>query len=117
VKPDGALKLLAEVRDLQIVDKDGRNCGICDDIELEGGPGKALRIKALLVGPGAYEGRVPTWLFWLIERIAGSRMTRVPWSAVDKISARIFLNVTGEEVGLRKVEDRWVRKLQKVPTS
>ena len=116
MKPNGSLKLLAEVRDLQIVDKDGRSCGICDDIELDGGPGK-LAIKALLVGPGAYEGRVPNWLFWLIKRIAGSRIARVPWSAVDKISARIFLNVTAEEVGLRKVEDRWVRKLQKVPTS
>lgn len=117
MKPDGSLKLLAEVRDLQIVDKDGKNCGICDDIELEGAPGKPLRIKALLVGPGAYEGRVPKWLFWLIKRVAGSRVTKVPWSAVDKISARIFLNVRGEDVGLREVEDRWVRRFEKVPTS
>lgn len=117
MKPDGSLKLLAEVRDLQIVDKDGKNCGICDDIELEGGPGKPLRIKALLVGPGAYEGRIPKWLFGLVKAVSGSRLTRVPWSAVDKISARIFLNVPGEAVGLRRVEDRWVRKLEKVPTS
>lgn len=117
MKPNGALKLLAEVRDLQIVDKNGKNCGICDDIELEGGPGKPLKIKALLVGPGAYEGRIPKWLFWMVCKMAGSRVTKVPWGAVDKISARIFLNVTGEEVGLRKVEDRWVRKFEKVPTS
>jgi len=117
VKPDGSLKLLAEVRDLQIVDKDGKNCGICDDIELEGKPGGALTIKALLVGPGAYEGRIPKWLFWLVKRMAGSRVTKVPWSAVDKISARIFLNVPGETVGLRVVENRWVRRFEKVPTS
>jgi len=117
VKPDASLKLLAEVRDLQIVDRDGRNCGVCDDIELDGKPGGPLRIKSLLVGPGAYEGRIPKWLFWLVKRISGSRVTKVPWSAVDKISARIFLNVPGEKVGLRVVENRWVRRFEKVPTS
>jgi hypothetical protein len=41
-----SLKLVGEVRDLQIVDKHDQNCGICDDVEFEGGPGGALKVTA-----------------------------------------------------------------------
>ena len=51
MKRDGYLKLVGEVRDMQIVDCDGARCGIADDIELDGF-GKTLKVKALLVGPG-----------------------------------------------------------------
>lgn len=106
MKPDGPIKLLAELRDLQIVDKDDRICGICDDIELEGKPGGPLRIKALLVGPGAYEHRVPRWLFAVVRLVAGRSVTRVPWSSVETVTSRIRLKTTGEAQGLRQVEDR-----------
>ena len=51
MKPDSNLKLVGELRDLQIVDVTGRRCGIVDDVELAGRPGARLRLKALLVGP------------------------------------------------------------------
>lgn len=54
MRPEGPLKLVGEVRDLQIIDSDGVKCGIADDIELKGEPGRPLGINALLVGPGAY---------------------------------------------------------------
>jgi len=106
MRRDDPLKLLSEVRDLQIVDRDGRNCGICDDIELEGAPGDPLKVAALLVGPGAYAHRLPHWASRSIAKLAGHRMTRVPWRAIDKISGRIYLSVTAETLGLRKTEDR-----------
>ena len=111
------LKLLSEVRDLQIVDKDGRNCGICDDIELDGAPGEALTIGALLVGPGAYARRLPTWVHRLIGHVAGSGIVRVPWDAVEKISGRIHLSVSAETVGLRRTEGRLINRLKQVPFS
>jgi sporulation protein YlmC with PRC-barrel domain len=117
MRPDDPLKLLSEVRDLQIVDKDGLNCGICDDVELEGAPGEPLKIAALLVGPGAYTHRLPNWLSRAISSVAGRRMARVPWNAVDKISGRIYLAVTGEAVGLRKVEDRLQSTFKQLPLS
>lgn len=109
------LKLLSEVRDFQIVDRDGRNCGICDDIELDGGPGEALTVSALLVGPGAYARRLPKWAHWIIVKIAGNRIVRVPWQSVEKISGRIYLSVTGEAVGLRRTENRLIGRFKKVP--
>jgi sporulation protein YlmC with PRC-barrel domain len=117
MKPDAPLKLLSEVRDLQIVDCEGRNCGICDDIELDGGPGSPLSIAALLIGPGAYARRFPHWTSRIITAIAGRRVVRVPWNCIEKISGRIYLSVTGEAVGLRKVEDRLEATFKRIPLS
>jgi sporulation protein YlmC with PRC-barrel domain len=111
------LKLLSEVRDLQIVDCNGRNCGICDDVELDGEPGSPLRIAALLVGPGAYAGRFPPWASRAMFTIAGRRVVRVPWNCIEKISGRVYLSVTGETVGLRKIEDRLETIFTRIPLS
>jgi len=117
MKPGNPLKLLSEVRDLQVVDSEERNCGICDDIELEGAPGGPLKIAALLVGPGAYAKRLPKWAGSLIATIAGRSAVRVPWATVEKISGRIFLTEPGAELGLRRVEDRWSKRLKRMPFS
>ena len=50
---DAPLKLVSQLLDLPIIDSNERWCGIVDDIELDGVAGKDMRIKALLVGPGA----------------------------------------------------------------
>ena len=117
MRRDDPLKLLSEVRDLQIVDKDGFNCGICDDVELEGSPGEPLKVAALMVGPGAYAHRLPNWLLRAIASVAGRRITRVPWDAIDKISGRIYLSVAGEALGLRKTEDRLQSTFKQIPLS
>ena len=117
MKRSDPLKLLSEVRDLQMVDKDGRNCGICDDIELEGGPGEALTVSALLVGPGAYTRRLPKWAGRLVERIAGRRVIRVPWQSIEKISGRIYRAVTADALGLHRTEDRLSKRFKRVPLS
>jgi hypothetical protein len=112
-----SIKVLSEVRDLQIVDSDNRNCGICDDVEFEGAPGAPLRVRALLVGPGAYSRRLPGWAAKLTASVAGHSVVRVPWNVVEKISGRIYLSVTAESVGLRKTEDRLVKLLKRAPMS
>ena len=109
MKPSDPIKLVAELLDLPIRDKDGRWCGIVDDVELSGSAGKDVRLAALLVGPGAYEGRMPGWLYWLVCKIAGDRITRVPIGKVDKIHNAVELNCRAEQIKLHVVEDR-VRK-------
>jgi sporulation protein YlmC with PRC-barrel domain len=51
--PDSSIKLVSELLDLPLYDNEGKYCGIVDDVELSGGPGKDLKLKAVLVGPGA----------------------------------------------------------------
>jgi sporulation protein YlmC with PRC-barrel domain len=106
MKPSGRINLVGGVLDLPIVDRDGLYCGVVDDIELdEGGP--APKVKHLLVGPGAYRGRLPGWAMWLIARLAGTHVTRVPWEAIDRIDSSVRLGDTAEALGLQRSEDRF----------
>ena len=106
MKPDGRLHLVADVRDLQIVDSDEWNCGIVDDLELEGAPGGKLKLTAILVGPGTYRGRLPRWLAWLITRIAGDRIVRIPWNEVETIGSVVRLKRSAQALGLGTAERR-----------
>jgi len=104
--PFGHLKIVSQLLDVPIIDKDERSCGIVDDIELGGSAGKEMRVEALLVGPGAYKGRMPKWMYWLVRKIAGNRMVRVPAKAVVEIGSVVKLNVCGEDLGLHQAEDK-----------
>ena len=110
-----SLKALSQIRDLEIVDSEGELCGVCDDIEFEGAPGKPLRIMALLVGPGAYRGRVWAWVRPLVKLLGGDGMVRVPWTAVEHVTSRITVNVTAQSLGLGAVERRLRPLVLKVP--
>ena len=104
MKADMSLKLLSEVRDLQIVDSEGLNCGICDDIEFEGKVGERLIVRGLLVGPGTYRNRLPKWISCVITSVAGQSVVHVPWSAIEKISGRIYLCEPATSLRLRTTE-------------
>ena len=107
--PDGRIKLVSELLDLPLVDSEGRYCGIVDDIEFIGT--KELKLKALMVGPGAYEGRIARPLFWLVRKLAGDRITRVPIDRVRSIGSVVKLDCAGKVVGLERSEDaagKWI---------
>ncbi|MBA2919840.1 hypothetical protein GON01_09045 [Sphingomonas sp. MAH-20] len=107
----GRVRLLTQLRDVQIVDRDDRDCGIVDDVELQGGPGEGLRVTAILVGPGAYRARLPRWAMRLVALIAGDRMVRVPWGEVAYISSTVQLAQTAQAYGLAEAEERARRLL------
>jgi sporulation protein YlmC with PRC-barrel domain len=100
------LKIVSQLLDLPIIDKDERSCGVVDDVELPGKPGKEMRVKSLLVGPGAYEGRMPGWMYWLARKIAGDRFVRIPAEQVIEIGSVVKLKSKAEKLGLHQVEDK-----------
>lgn len=111
MNPSGKIKLVSQLLDLPIIDKDERWCGIVDDVELSGSAGKETRIKALLVGPRAYEGRLPSWMFRIVATIAGTRMARVPTEEITEIGSVVKLRCRAEELRLHEIEDqvaRWI---------
>jgi sporulation protein YlmC with PRC-barrel domain len=113
MRPGEPIKLVAELLDLPIQDKDGRYCGIVDDVELSGTAGKEVRIKALMVGPGAYQGRLPGWAFRLVTTIAGGQLIRVTIDQVEQIHTAVHLKCRAEEVKLHAVENGvrgWIPK-------
>ena len=114
MKPTASIKLVSQLLDLPIFDKDDRSCGIVDDIELDGGVGKALRLKNLLVGPGAYVGRMPNWAYWIVRKVAGDRVTRVPASEIAQIGSVVKLKCDAKKLGLHRTEDHvrgWIPRV------
>lgn len=104
MKPDSPIRLVSELLDLPLYDQEGVYCGIVDDVELSGAAGKPLKLKALLVGPGAYAGRLPRWAMWLVRSIAGDRLTRVPMDKVRAITTAVHLDQSARDLGLHKSE-------------
>ena len=107
--PDSQIKLVSELLDLPLIDSEGCYCGIVDDVEFTGS--KQLKLKALLVGPGAYDGRMPGWLFWLTRKIAGDRLTRVPVEMIRTIGTTVKLECPASDLGLSRSEAvaaRWI---------
>ena len=109
--PDSPIKLVSELLDLPLFDMEGKYCGIVDDVELQGDAGKPLELKALLVGPGAYKGRLPGWAMSLVKAVAGDRFVRVPMEKVRSIESAVHLECTGRDLGLHQCEmaaGKWV---------
>ena len=104
MKPESPIKLVSELLDLPLYDTDGCYCGIVDDVELSGEPGKELRFKALLVGPGAYSGRLPRWAMWFVKRVAGDGVTRLPVEKIKRIQAAVYVDGRASDLGLNKSE-------------
>jgi sporulation protein YlmC with PRC-barrel domain len=104
MNPDGPMKLVSELLDLPLLDTEGVYCGIVDDVEFDGSPGNELKLKALLVGPGAYAGRLPGWATSLVRKVAGDRLTRVPMEEVRSIQSAVHLERPGRDLGLQKGE-------------
>ena len=109
--------LVRELLDHELVDCNGTPCGIVDDIELDGGPGKALRATALLVGPGAWIPRLPAFPAWIASKLFGMQRVRVPWDSIDTIAERIVLKTTASSLGLGKLDRKAGRWLARVPDS
>jgi len=113
MRPTDHVELVADLLDLPIQDKDGRYCGVVDDVELTGRAGKQTRLAALLVGPGAYEGRLPRWCYWFVRKIAGDRIVRIDMGKVEQIRSVVQLNCGADQVKLHTVENRvrqWIPK-------
>jgi len=108
---DVALELL----DHEVVDSEGTPCGIVDDVELAGEPGRPLRAVALLVGPGTIAERL-VWPFnALVRRIFGRTHARVPWSEVHEVAERIALRGTAQAYRLGERDRRWGRVVARIP--
>jgi hypothetical protein len=64
--------------DTELIDAEGRRCGRVDDLEIEGEPGGAAQLTAILSGPGVWEGRMPRPLRRVAARVFGDDYVRVP---------------------------------------
>ena len=84
---DDQLDLIYRLMDLDLLDSDERRSGKVDDLELDGEPGSATYVSAIVTGPGAMHRRLPRRLRGLGARLFGDKTVRVAWSDVDELDA------------------------------
>jgi sporulation protein YlmC with PRC-barrel domain len=103
--------------DTDVLDSEERRCGKVDDVEIEGKPGEPAHLSAIVAGPGAWPGRLPRALRGPAEKLFAREVVRVPWSAVDEITAVVKLNHTAKEVRLGTGDDKARPLLEWLPGS
>jgi sporulation protein YlmC with PRC-barrel domain len=100
------------VLDHQLVDRDGRNCGNVDDLEIAGIAEGAPEVTEILVGGNAWRGR------GILGRMAAAlsgNAVHVPWSDVDEVSSVVKLKRTAVELRLGRGDDRAARIVRRLP--
>lgn len=117
VRKEEFTDLYRQVLDHALLDSDDWMCGVVDDLEVEGDAGGALRVTALLVGPGAWVPRMPALLQVLLPRFVGARCVRVPWSEVCVVGEYIRLRSRASELGLDIADRKLGLRLAKIPGS
>jgi hypothetical protein len=80
----------AELLDHEIVDADGNACGMVDGLEIEGA-GAHAQVVALLVGPGAWQLRLPALPRVVARWLFGERVVRIPIEAVSEVTEVVRL--------------------------
>ncbi|HEX3561233.1 MAG TPA: hypothetical protein VHU24_00230 [Solirubrobacterales bacterium] len=102
---DLGLRLL----DDQLLDADEHRCGRVDDIQLEGTPGSRTEVSALLVGPGAWTGRLRGPFAHLVAGLGPDYMHYIPWSEVTRVGTSVGLSRSANELGLGSRDGRNVQ--------
>jgi sporulation protein YlmC with PRC-barrel domain len=108
--------------DAELVDVNGRRCGKVDDLELEGAPGQPTRLAAILSGTGLWLDRLPRRLRGPAARlfpkpVLGANVIRVPWEAVDNVTAVVHLREPAPELGLGRGDDELRPLVERFPGS
>jgi sporulation protein YlmC with PRC-barrel domain len=86
--------------DDQLFDSDEHRCGRVDDIQLKGAPGKRTDVSALLVGPGAWNGRLRRPFDYAVDALGPNYMHCVPWDEVTSVGTSVALARPAKELGL-----------------
>jgi hypothetical protein len=105
---------IRDLLDYEILDVDEVPCGRVDDLELEWTE-QGLVITALLVGPGAWQARLPALARLIARAWFGTSRVRVPIAELARVAEVIQLRSRATELGLGALDRRLGRWLAKVP--
>lgn len=103
--------LIHDVLDAQLLDRRKRKIGRVDSVALVLSDGAPPRVAAILVGGPVRAQRIGRWAELLsralraLGRVRHDGVTRIPFDAVRRIADTIEVNVDGDELEVRHIED------------
>jgi sporulation protein YlmC with PRC-barrel domain len=106
---------IRDLLDHELQDCEGTSCGMVDDVEIRISDA-GCEITALLVGPGAWQPRLPALAHYLARALAGSNRVRVPFDEVAEISETVRLKSRATALGLGVADrraSRWLARWTK----
>lgn len=101
--------LALQILDDQLIDESGTRIGRVDDIELEGGPGRELRVASLITGASAWPARLPRSLRKAARVATPGFDHAIPWGCVAEVDYVVKLSRTQTALGLGTEDGRNVR--------
>ena len=109
------MRLMRDVLDNELVDRDGVKIGEADSIIVELQEGGPPRILAIEVGLEPKLRRIHPTLAKIWHRWIGSY--RIPWSSVRDVGIRIDVDLEAERTPLLRVEKLLAKFIAKLPFS
>ena len=103
--------LIHDVLDAQLLDRDKRKIGRVDSVALALSDGSPPRVAAILVGGPVRAQRIGRWAELLsralraLGRVRREGVTRIPFDAVRRIADTIEVDVDGDALEVKHVED------------
>jgi hypothetical protein len=113
--PGTQLDLGLRLLDDQLLDANGHRCGRVDDIQLKGAPGSRTEVSELLVGPGAWSGRLRRPFTYVVAGLGPDYMHCIHWGDVTSVGTSVELSRSAEELGLENGEGRNVQWVDAAP--
>jgi hypothetical protein len=106
------MDILYEIMDQTLVDKSGTRCGRVDDIVVEDGFERPVRVLAVLSDGGAKTAHSWPWLHQLVLWVLGHvgfgqpvQPTRVEWNQIDRIERDVYLKRAAHDLGLNRLNE------------
>jgi sporulation protein YlmC with PRC-barrel domain len=105
----------ADILEHELIDSDFQPCGKVDDIEIVAEDGQSMKVHAILAGPGAWGSRLPALVRMISDRIAGTKVVRIPWEEVKSIGSHIQLRSRAADLGLNESQRRLAPFFRRIP--
>jgi hypothetical protein len=106
--------LMRDLVDAELFDSNEVPCGRVDDVQLEL-TARGLEVVALLVGPGAWQARLPALLRVVARVLFGHHRVRVPAAEIAQIAEVVRLRSPAATLGLGIADRRTGRGLTRFP--
>jgi hypothetical protein len=116
------MRLMRDLLDKQLVDREQRKMGKVDGITLEVRDGEPPRLAYVEIGAATLAWRLAPWLGRWTERLLGragpefAGPTRIPIEKLRDLGVDVEMDVDAERIGAMRWED-WLRErvVEKIP--